>query len=154
MVAIALAMTALMGAGFDDTLPSNNSGKDKDAAHSGKAPEYNYRFGNSPFLPSQAQSAGNTFLAPESFPKASYCARCHADTHQQWRQSAHANSFRAPFYKNNIDVLIAQEGALYAEHKDDPGAALLALDFRYRNPMVAHENEPYHLHDGRPLAKK
>jgi hypothetical protein len=40
----------------------------------------------------------------------------------------------------------AQEGALYAEHKDDPGAALLALDFRYRNPLVTHENEPYHLH--------
>jgi tetratricopeptide (TPR) repeat protein len=40
----------------------------------------------------------------------------------------------------------AQESALYSEHKDDPGAALLALDFRYRNPMVAHENEPYHVH--------
>jgi tetratricopeptide (TPR) repeat protein len=40
----------------------------------------------------------------------------------------------------------AHEAAIYAEHKDDPGAALLALDFRYRNPLVAHENEPYHLH--------
>ncbi|HKD13904.1 MAG TPA: hypothetical protein VKE71_05090, partial [Candidatus Angelobacter sp.] len=25
-------------------------------------------------------------------------------------------------------------------------AALLALDFRYRHPDVAHENEPYHVH--------
>ena len=40
----------------------------------------------------------------------------------------------------------AEKAASYAEHKDDPGAALLALDFRYRNPLVAHENEPYHLH--------
>jgi Flp pilus assembly protein TadD len=42
----------------------------------------------------------------------------------------------------------AQEAALYSEHRDDPGAALLALDFRYRNPIVSHENEPYHVHGG------
>jgi len=42
----------------------------------------------------------------------------------------------------------AQEAAIYSEHKDDPGAALLALDFRYRNPIVAHESEPYHIHGG------
>ncbi len=43
-----------------------------------------------------------------------------------------------------------QEGALYSEHRDDLGANLLALDFRYRNPNVAHENEPYHVHEGSP----
>jgi tetratricopeptide (TPR) repeat protein len=39
-----------------------------------------------------------------------------------------------------------REAAAYSEHKDDPGAALLALDFRYQNPDVAHESEPYHIH--------
>ncbi|HEY2168996.1 MAG TPA: multiheme c-type cytochrome, partial [Candidatus Angelobacter sp.] len=111
MAAAALAMTALMGAGFDDACPGNNSGSDKDTAHNADAnPQYNYRFGHSPFLPSQAKSVGDAFIAADQFPPASYCATCHAETHQQWRQSAHANSFRAPFYKNNVDVLIQQKG--------------------------------------------
>ena len=116
MALAALAMIALMGAGFDGPGPGIHSGSDKDTAHSGKAAEYNYRFGNSPFLPSQAKSASDTFLAPEQFPSASYCAACHAETHQQWRQSAHANSFRAPFYKNNVDVLIQQKGIEFTRH--------------------------------------
>jgi hypothetical protein len=41
----------------------------------------------------------------------------------------------------------ARQGALYTEHKDDPGAALMGLDFRYKNPDVAHESEPYHVHE-------
>ena len=117
VVAAALGMTALMGAGFDDGQPGNNSSNKTDTAPGGKAiPQYNYRFGNSPFLPSQAKSSGDTFLAPEQFPPASYCAKCHAETHEQWRQSAHSNSFRAPFYKNNVDVLIHQKGIEFTRH--------------------------------------
>jgi tetratricopeptide (TPR) repeat protein len=41
----------------------------------------------------------------------------------------------------------AREGALYSEHRDDSGAQLLALHFRYEHADVAHENEPYHVHD-------
>jgi tetratricopeptide (TPR) repeat protein len=41
----------------------------------------------------------------------------------------------------------AREGALYSEHRDDPGAQLLGLDFRYKHAEVAHESEPYHVHD-------
>jgi tetratricopeptide (TPR) repeat protein len=67
-------------------------------------------------------------------------------------QSINPDDLSAHFYLSLIYTQLgmkkeaAEEGALYAEHKDDPGAALLALDFRYRNPLVAHENEPYHLH--------
>src|SRR5438445_12592187 len=112
-----LAATVLMGAGFDDGHANDGLGKDKEVAHNGTAsPTYNYRFGKSPFLPSQAKSLDDSFLAPDSFPKASYCANCHADIHQQWRQSAHANSFRAPFYKNNVDVLIHQKGIEFTRH--------------------------------------
>src|ERR1700739_267233 len=113
LAAAALGMTGLMGAGFDDANASNKT----DTARSSKAiPEYNYRFGNSPFLPSQAKSADDKFLAPEQFPPASYCAKCHAETHEQWRQSAHSNSFRAPFYKNNVDVLIHQKEIEFPRH--------------------------------------
>ena len=115
VAATALAMVPMMGAGSDSA--GNDSANDKDAAHSTKAnPEYNYRFGSSPFLPSQAKSAGDAFIAADQFPPASYCATCHSETHQQWRQSAHANSFRAPFYKNNVDVLIQQKGIEFTRH--------------------------------------
>ncbi|MGZ4829888.1 MAG: tetratricopeptide repeat protein, partial [Candidatus Angelobacter sp.] len=49
-------------------------------------------------------------------PTATFCSRCHEDVHQQWRQSAHANSFRAPFYKKNVDLLIAQKGIEFSRH--------------------------------------
>lgn len=77
---------------------------------------YNLPFGNNPFLPSQAKSASSGFLAVSAFPTAEYCAKCHEDAHQQWRQSAHANSFRAPFYRKNVDLLIAQKGIEYTRH--------------------------------------
>src|SRR5438045_38730 len=53
---------------------------------------YDYRFGENPFLPSQAQSATGTFIRAEDFPKAEWCAKCHQDVHRQWRESAHSNS--------------------------------------------------------------
>jgi tetratricopeptide (TPR) repeat protein len=77
---------------------------------------YNYPFGASPFLPSQAKTASSSFIAAEAFPSAQYCGNCHQDIHQQWRQSAHANSFRAPFYKKNVDLLIAQRGIEFTRH--------------------------------------
>jgi len=77
---------------------------------------YNYRFGENPFLPSRALSNTGQFIPAEAFPKASYCAKCHEDAHREWRQSAHANSFRAPFYLRNIELLIHQKGIEYTRH--------------------------------------
>ena len=117
VTALLLAITPLMVAGYGDNPASAAPGSDSAADVHGKANSpYNYPFGDNPFLPSQAKSAGNNFLSPDSFPKASYCANCHAEVHQQWRQSAHANSFRAPFYKNNVDVLIHQKGIESTRH--------------------------------------
>jgi Flp pilus assembly protein TadD len=84
---------------------------DREGAH-----PYNYPFGASPFLPSQAKTSPASFIDATSFPTAGFCAQCHEDVHQQWRQSAHANSFRAPFYKKNVDVLIAQKGIEFTRH--------------------------------------
>ena len=77
---------------------------------------YEYGFGPNPFLPSRATTSTGRFLPAESFPTASYCAKCHEDAHREWRQSAHANSFRAPFYLRNVQLLIDQKGIEYTRH--------------------------------------
>jgi tetratricopeptide (TPR) repeat protein len=80
------------------------------------AAPYNLSFGNNPYSPSRAQSAFNGFLKPSDFPDAAYCGKCHQDAHQQWRQSAHANSFRPPFYKDNVQMLIDEKGIEHTRH--------------------------------------
>lgn len=77
---------------------------------------YALPFGPKPYLPSQAESSFRQFLAPADFPSASYCGKCHEDVHAQWRQSAHANSFRAPFYLKNVQMLIDAKGIEYTRH--------------------------------------
>jgi tetratricopeptide (TPR) repeat protein len=104
----ALVITA---AGLLQAGEENSSAAD---AHS--IPPYNLPFGKNPFLPSQAKTEGGEFIDASAFPSAEYCSKCHEDTHRQWRQSAHANSFRAPFYLKNVNVLIAQKGIEYTRH--------------------------------------
>ncbi|MHB1700026.1 MAG: tetratricopeptide repeat protein [Acidobacteriaceae bacterium] len=88
------------------------------AAYSQKAAEhYNYRFGkDAPFLPSNATTETGQFFDPKDFPTAEYCGHCHKESHAQWRQSAHANSFRAPWYVKNVGLLIDSKGVEYARH--------------------------------------
>src|SRR6267154_198450 len=87
----AACLCVLAGAAFDDGHdkagnPGKAAAKENDVSSVGKAPpQYNFRFGQNPFLPSQAKSANNQFLTPGAFPPASYCATCHADVHAQWR---------------------------------------------------------------------
>lgn len=78
---------------------------------------YNLRFGaDKPFLPSNATTDTGEFIDPKSFPTAKYCGHCHKEAHAEWRQSAHANSFRAPWYVKNVNVLIREKGTVYARH--------------------------------------
>jgi tetratricopeptide (TPR) repeat protein len=77
---------------------------------------YRYVFGPNPFLPSRALTSAGGFLPADAFPRAAYCAKCHEDAHREWRQSAHANSFRTPFYLRNIELLIDQKGIEYTRH--------------------------------------
>jgi len=78
---------------------------------------YNYAFGEaSPFLPSQAVTSSGKFIQSTQFASAQYCSQCHEDAHRQWRQSAHANSFRAPFYVKSVDLLIKEKGIEYTRH--------------------------------------
>jgi tetratricopeptide (TPR) repeat protein len=84
----------------------------------GPSPQAPYAqpFGANSYAPSQAQAEFAAFLKPSDFPPASYCGKCHEDVYHQWRQSAHSNSFRAPFYLNNVQILIDTKGIEYSRH--------------------------------------
>lgn len=84
--------------------------------HDRVAKSYNYKFGSNPFLPSQASTETSGFIDPAGFLKSSYCAKCHQSVHAEWRESAHANSFREPFYKKNVELLIESKGIEYTRH--------------------------------------
>jgi tetratricopeptide (TPR) repeat protein len=81
------------------------------------AKDYTSRFGpEHPFLPSNMTTDNGQFIDPKSFPTAQYCAHCHQETHAQWRQSAHSNSNRAPWYLRNVNLLNAEKGINYSRH--------------------------------------
>jgi Flp pilus assembly protein TadD len=81
------------------------------------AKDYTYRFGTEhPFLPSNISTDNGEFINPKSFPTAQYCAHCHQETHAQWRQSAHSNSNRAPWYLRNVNLLNAEKNISSSRH--------------------------------------
>jgi tetratricopeptide (TPR) repeat protein len=87
------------------------------AFHDSVALRYNYAFGkDAPFLPSNATSSNGQFLSPKSFPTAQYCGHCHQEAYRQWRQSVHSNSFRAPWYLKNVNLLIEEKGVQFSRH--------------------------------------
>jgi tetratricopeptide (TPR) repeat protein len=85
--------------------------------HDSVASRYNYAFGkDTPFLPSNATTTTGQFVSPKTFPTAEYCGHCHQEAYHQWRQSVHANSFRAPWYLKNVNALIDEKGVQYSRH--------------------------------------
>lgn len=114
-VAISVALVHLFHA------PAAHASEDPVAVRktfSEKAAEgYDFKFGRDlPFLPSNARTDTGEFLDPKTFPDAAYCGRCHQEAHKQWRQSAHANAFRTPWYRKNVDLLMSTKGNEYARH--------------------------------------
>src|SRR5436853_5385928 len=77
---------------------------------------YDQRFGQNPFAPSNATSTTGTFIPGSKFLPAARCANCHGDAHAQWRQSAHGNAFREPFYQRNVKDIISQKDIAYTRH--------------------------------------
>jgi tetratricopeptide (TPR) repeat protein/nitrate/TMAO reductase-like tetraheme cytochrome c subunit len=78
---------------------------------------YDFRFGTEkPFSPSNATTHDGRFMSSENFVSSARCATCHTDAHPQWRESAHANSFREPFYQKNVNDLIAQKNIAFTRH--------------------------------------
>ncbi len=84
---------------------------DKVASH------YNDRFSaQAHFLPSNMATDTGEFLDPKSFPTAEYCGHCHQESHKEWRESAHSNSNRAPWYLKNVNLLADEKGIEFTRH--------------------------------------
>jgi tetratricopeptide (TPR) repeat protein len=80
---------------------------------------YNFRFGKDNLsLPGNAATVGNQFIQPGAFPTAEYCGHCHEEAYHQWRQALHSNSFRTPFYRTSVNILIRTKGIEFSRHCD------------------------------------
>ncbi len=77
---------------------------------------YDFKFGANPFAPGNATTTTGTFISGEMFVPAKRCGTCHTDAHAQWRQSAHGNAFREPFYQKNVKDLQSQKGIEFTRH--------------------------------------
>jgi Flp pilus assembly protein TadD len=80
---------------------------------------YNYPFvkGNLS-MPGNAAAEGGDFLPSSAFPDAEYCGHCHQEAYRQWRQALHSNSFRTPFYRTSVNILLRTKGVEFARHCD------------------------------------
>ena len=80
---------------------------------------YSFRFGkNKVSAPGNAALEGSDFIQPGAFPTAEYCAHCHQQAYQQWRQALHSNSFRTPFYRTSVNILPRTKGIEFTRHCD------------------------------------
>ena len=80
------------------------------------AKTYDFKFGANPFSPGNATTTTGTFISGEMFVPSKRCGTCHTDAHAQWRQSAHGNAFREPFYQKNVKDLQNQRGIEFTRH--------------------------------------
>lgn len=78
---------------------------------------YNDHFGREAhFLPSNMTTDTGQFIDPKTVPTAEYCGHCHQESHAEWRESAHSNSNRAPWYLKNVNLLADQKGIEFTRH--------------------------------------
>ena len=77
---------------------------------------YEMPFGPAPFAPSNAQTTTGQLISHNDFIPAKRCAKCHESTHTEWKESAHRNAFREPFYQANVLHLIRDRGIAVTRH--------------------------------------
>jgi Tfp pilus assembly protein PilF len=94
--------------------PDNDDNKNGYAAEIVRT--YDFKFGPNPFSPGNATTTTGTFIPGEMFVSSKRCGTCHTDAHAQWRQSAHGNAFREPFYQKNVKDLQTQKGIEFTRH--------------------------------------
>src|ERR1700728_875055 len=117
-VSMALLMAALQFTTFAQSAQPDPSLERKNYSDQIRQ-TYNFRFDKDNFsLPGNAAIEGNQFIAPGAFPKAEYCGHCHQEAYHQWRQALHSNSFRTPFYRTSVNILIRTEGIEFSRHCD------------------------------------
>jgi Flp pilus assembly protein TadD len=109
---------------FSDKDPSYNTDKSAQEAQRRQYAEkvgqsYNFAFGKGKIsVPGNGAVEGNTFLQPDAFPNAKYCGHCHQEAYHQWQQSLHRNSFRTPFYRASVNILLNTKGIQFTRHCD------------------------------------
>jgi len=80
---------------------------------------YAFPFGkNEISLPGNAATDDGEFLQASDFPSATYCGHCHQEAYREWRQALHSNSFRTPFYRASVNILIQTKGIEFSRHCD------------------------------------
>lgn len=104
----------------DYVVPTDIDMSDARKAYANKIREnYNYRFGAGDITtPGNARVVGDDFIQPGAFPTAKYCGKCHAEAYSQWRQALHSNSFRTPFYRASVNILLRTKGIEFTRHCD------------------------------------
>ena len=99
------------------TASSTPDSEDTQKAYAAEiAKTYDFKFGTNPFSPGNANTTTGTFIPGEMFVPSKRCGTCHTDAHAQWRQSAHGNAFREPFYQKNVKDLQTQRGIEFTRH--------------------------------------
>ena len=111
---IGVAATVFMRGQQVAANPDNDSSQNTYASEITKT--YDFKFGPNPFSPGNATTTSGTFIPGEMFVLAKRCGTCHTDAHAQWRQSAHGNAFREPFYQKNVKDLQSQKGIEFTRH--------------------------------------
>ncbi|WP_058188556.1 tetratricopeptide repeat protein [Terracidiphilus gabretensis] len=80
---------------------------DRKAFNELASPSYNFHYGKgNPYTPGNIAAQGVGFIQPGAYPTAEYCGTCHQEAYSQWRQALHSNSFRTPFYRTSVNLLI------------------------------------------------
>ncbi len=104
-------------AGSSSTTSSDAQDAARTAYSQKVAAGYNYDFGaGRPFLPSNMTTDNGQFIDPSSIPSAEYCGHCHQESYAQWRQSAHSNSVRPPWYLYSVNMLNDERGISFSRH--------------------------------------
>jgi Tfp pilus assembly protein PilF len=114
LILIGVAATVFMRGRQVAANPDNDGNQNTYASEIAKT--YDFKFGPNPFSPGNATTATGTFIPGEMFVLAKRCGACHTDAHAQWRQSAHGNAFREPFYQKNVKDLQSQKGIEFTRH--------------------------------------
>src|SRR2546421_9033532 len=114
LILTGVAAIVLVRGGRVAANPDNDDNKNTYGIEIAKT--YDFKFGPNPFAPGNATTTTGTFIAGDMFVSSKRCGTCHTDAHAQWRQSAHGNAFREPFYQKNVKDLQTQKGIEFTRH--------------------------------------
>ena len=119
-VACAVSIACLRNThGAEQNPPANNDDAQRKAYADKVRETYSFPFGKGKMsVPGNAAVVGDDFLQPTAFLDAKYCGHCHQEAYHQWRQALHSNSFRTPFYRTSVNILLRTKGIEFARHCD------------------------------------